>query len=55
MTSRDEASLPSGGRDVVWPVVVSSSDTDPAGLEVGPMEVSLMVTTIFGHESNGHL
>lgn len=29
------------------PVVVSSSDRDPAGLEVGPMEVSLMVTTNF--------
>lgn len=47
MTSRDEASLPSGGGDVVLPMVVSSSDRDPAGLEVGPMEVSLMVTTNF--------
>lgn len=38
---------PGGGGVVVLPVVVSSSDRDPAGLEVGPMEVSLMVTTNF--------
>ncbi|KAL3745198.1 hypothetical protein ACJRO7_014329, partial [Eucalyptus globulus] len=36
VTPRDEASLPGGGGDVVLPVVVSSRDRDPAGLEVGP-------------------
>ncbi|KAI6681353.1 hypothetical protein NL676_035234 [Syzygium grande] len=42
-TQRYEASLPGGGRDVVVPVVGAGSYGDPAGLEVGEAEVSLML------------
>ncbi|KAI6681324.1 hypothetical protein NL676_035205 [Syzygium grande] len=61
VTQRYEASLPGGGGDVVVPVVGAGSFRDPAGLEVGVVEVSLTdacrgflnIACISGRQSSG--
>ncbi|KAF8007314.1 hypothetical protein BT93_K1346 [Corymbia citriodora subsp. variegata] len=47
LAPRDEASLPGGGGDVLVPVAGADSGGIRLRQEVGPSEVSLMMTTTF--------